>query len=32
MDKYYQFGKNKLGPLLLGYSKWLYENFQRAYR
>ena len=31
MDKYYQFGKNKLGPLLLGYSKWLYENFRKEH-
>ena len=31
MDKYYQFGKNKLGPLLLGYSTWLYENFRKEH-
>lgn len=29
MDKYYQFGYSKLGPLLLGYSKWLNENFRK---
>ena len=29
MDKYYEFGKKCLGPLLLGYSKWLLENFRK---
>ena len=31
MNKYYQFGKDKLGPLLLGYSKWLYDNFRKEH-
>lgn len=31
MNKYYQFGKEKLGPLLLGYSKWLYDNFRKEH-
>ena len=29
MDKYYQFGEKCLGPLLLGYSKWLLDNFRK---
>lgn len=29
MDKYYEFGEKCLGPLLLGYSKWLLENFRK---
>lgn len=29
MDKYYQFGEKNLGPLLLGYSKWLLENCRK---